>query len=138
MTSAGPVPDEATSAAALEALLDPGQAQVLFAWFTNRHHPWLGPFADDRARQTAYDVVPWGYTDLWLVRRVGVWCGGWSWDDEPTVREGNPELLAFERPGSSYAWRGSRFEDPDTTLVEGRDPGASLALCLLERDLLWH
>ena len=79
---------------------------MLFAWLTNRRHPWLGPFADDRARLAACEQVPWGYS--------------------------------FERPGSSDTWRGSRFEDPVTMLVAGRDPTEPVVLCLLEHDRTWH
>jgi hypothetical protein len=131
-------PDAASSAAALDALLDPAQPLVLFAWLTNRRQPWLGPYADGAARWDDVQRVQMGYTNLWLVRRVGVWVGDWSWDDESVARQGNPELVAFERAGSPNTWRGSRFEDPVTTLVDGRDPTEPLALCLLERDLTWH
>ena len=124
---------------ALDALLDPAQPLVLFAWLTNRSQPWLGPFADDATRHAAYDQVPMGYTSLWLLRRVGVWRDGvWRWDDEQVPSEGNHELVAFDRSSPKELWRGSRFEDPVTVLVEGRDPADPVALLLLEQSLTWH
>ena len=140
MSDAGPdaaTPDHASSAAALDALVD-DQPLVLFAWLTNRQHPWLGPFADEASRWADCDRVQMGYTALWFLRRVGVWDGTWRWDAGSVVRQGNPELVAFERTGSSYAWRGSRFEGPDVTLVDGRAPGQALALCVLEQTHNWH
>ena len=131
-------PDSASSGAALDALLDPGQPLVLFAWLTNRGERWLGPFADDDSCRADCDHVQMGYTALWHVRRVGVWDGTWRWDEESVVTDGNPELVAFERPGSSCTWRGSRFEDPVRVLVDDREPAQSLALCVLERTLDWH
>lgn len=124
----------------LDALLDPRQSLRLFVKWGRTAAEWLGPFGDERARREAYEQVPMGYKAFWLLRRVGVWGdGAWHWDaDGEEARSGNLELVAFERPGAEHLWRGSRFEDPLTTLVEGRAAGDRLALCVLERTVDWH